>query len=74
MFPIGASNLLTLQQAGTLYLGIDDFIVGDNGGSFDVAVRTSDAAVPEPGTLPSLAAGCAAVLMMSLRRRIHGLT
>jgi len=65
--PIGASGVLIVQRAGTVYLGIDDFVVGDNGGGFDVVITTSGDTVPEPGTLPLLAGGCLAVLVIQRR-------
>lgn len=40
VFFIGSSKTFAVGEAGTLYLGIDDFIVGDNGGSFQVTIST----------------------------------
>jgi hypothetical protein len=38
LFFIGESKTFDVKQAGTLYLGINDMIVGDNGGGFTVNV------------------------------------
>jgi hypothetical protein len=38
LFFIGYGKTLVLKQAGTLFLGINDFEVGDNGGGFTVTV------------------------------------
>ena len=38
LFLIGESKSFPVKQAGTLYLGINDMIVGDNGGGFNVEV------------------------------------
>jgi len=40
LFFIGASKVFSVNEAGTLYLGIDDFIVDDNGGFFTVTVSS----------------------------------
>jgi len=42
LFFIGESKTLTVNLPGTLYLGINDWIVGDNGGGFTVEVSTSE--------------------------------
>jgi len=65
--PIGTNNFLIVQQAGTLFLGIDDFIIGDNGGRFDVSLRATNT-VPEPGTLSLFVGLSATVLVVRLRR------
>jgi hypothetical protein len=38
LFFIGTGKTFVVKQAGTLFLGINDQIVGDNGGGFTVAV------------------------------------
>ena len=38
LFFIGASKTFSVSEAGTLYLGINDNVVGDNGGGFNVTV------------------------------------
>jgi len=38
LFFIGTSKTLSVSQAGTLFLGINDWGVGDNGGGFNVTV------------------------------------
>jgi hypothetical protein len=41
LFFIGASKSFTVPGAGTLYLGINDWIVGDNSGGFTVQVGST---------------------------------
>ncbi len=38
LFFIGTGRTVSVSEAGTLYLGINDMIVGDNGGGFNVTV------------------------------------
>ena len=38
LFFIGSSKVFSVSQPSTLYLGIDDFIILDNGGAFTVTV------------------------------------
>jgi len=40
VFFIGASRTVTVTEAGTLFLGINDCESGDNGGGFNVTVST----------------------------------
>jgi hypothetical protein len=38
LFFIGTGKTFPVSEAGTLYLGINDWYVGDNGGGFNVTV------------------------------------
>lgn len=41
LFLIGSSDTITVNGPGSLYLGINDFIVNDNGGSFSVTITVT---------------------------------
>jgi hypothetical protein len=41
LFFIGTGKTFWVGQAGTLFLGINDFAVGDNGGGFNVNVAVT---------------------------------
>jgi len=39
LFLVGATKTIWVREAGTLYLGINDYFVSDNGGGFSVIVN-----------------------------------
>lgn len=67
-YPMQNQGVLTLTEPGTLYLGINDFAVGDNFGSFTVTVTENDASsTPEPATFGLIGVALVAIVTRRLR-------
>jgi hypothetical protein len=71
LFFVGDSDVYNATQAGTLFLGINDWLTYDNGGSFSVTLTAgSSGSVPEPtsvGLLGTVLLGVAAVIRRKYR-------
>jgi hypothetical protein len=73
LFLIGNSLTYTATQGGTLYLGINDWITDDNGGSFSVTLNASTGSqTPEPETITLVGLGALAIVR-KLRQRVKRL-
>jgi len=71
LFFIGDSDVYNATQAGTLFLGINDWLTYDNGGGFSVTLTAgSSGSVPEPtsvGLLGTVLLGVTAVIRRKYR-------
>jgi hypothetical protein len=63
------NGIVDIGEPGTLFLGLNDFFVGDNAGSFNVEVSETQAATdtPEPGTIGLLGVGLAGIVARRFR-------
>jgi len=72
LFFVGDSDVYNATQAGTLFLGIDDWVTDDNGGSFSATLTAgSSGSAPEPSSFFLLGGGAALCAIRTLSQRLR---